>query len=75
MATEKTLKARQIQKNDTRANWDKATNFIPKLGELVLYTDENRIKIGDGSTTVVNLPYLTEQSQVTIKTWTATDFT
>lgn len=74
MATEKTLKARQIQKNDTKANWDKATNFIPKLGELILYTDENRIKIGDGSTTVVNLPYLTEQSQVTIKTWTAADF-
>lgn len=75
MATEKTLKARQIQKNDIRANWDKATNFIPKLGELILYTDENRIKIGDGSTTVVNLPYLTEQSQVIIKTWTAADFT
>lgn len=74
MATEKTLKARQIQKNDIRANWDKATNFIPKLGELILYTDENRIKIGDGSTTVVNLPYLTEQSQVIIKTWTAADF-
>ena len=74
MATEKTLKARQIPKNDTRANWDKATNFIPKLGELVLYTEENRIKIGDGSTAVVNLPYLTEQSQVTIKTWTAADF-
>lgn len=74
MATEKTLKARQIQKNDIRANWDKATNFIPKLGELILYTDENRIKIGDGSTTVVNLPYLTEQQQVIIKTWTAADF-
>lgn len=74
MATEKILKARQIQKNDIRANWDKATNFIPKLGELILYTDENRIKIGDGSTTVVNLPYLTEQSQVIIKTWTAADF-
>lgn len=74
MATEKTLKTRQIQKNDIRANWDKATNFIPKLGELILYTDENRIKIGDGSTTVVNLPYLTEQSQVIIKTWTAADF-
>lgn len=74
MATEKTLKARQIQKNDIRANWDKATNFIPKLGELILYTDENRIKIGDGSTTVVNLPYLTEQPQVIIKTWTVADF-
>lgn len=75
MAAEKTLKARQIQKNDIKTNWDKATNFIPKLGELILYTDENRIKIGDGSTTVVNLPYLTEQSQITIKTWTAADFT
>ena len=74
MAAEKTLKARQIQKNDIRANWDKATNFIPKLGELILYTDENRIKIGDGSTTIANLPYLTEQPQVIIKTWTAADF-
>lgn len=55
---EKTLNARVITKNDTKANWDKATNFVPKKGELIVYTDERKIKIGDGSTKVPSLPYM-----------------
>lgn len=55
-----TIKARQIQKNDTSANWEKATNFTPKLGELILYTDLNKIKIGNGTTNVNDLPFVTD---------------
>lgn len=57
------MKSRIIFKHDTEANWSQATNFIPKKGELILYDPDNtydytRIKIGDGSTKVSNLPFL-----------------
>ena len=32
MATEKNINARVILKHDTEANWNSATNFIPKKG-------------------------------------------
>ena len=55
----KTFQGRIVQKHDTKANWDKATNFVPLKGEIIIYDDLNKIKIGDGTTTVVNLPYST----------------
>lgn len=55
----KTFQGRIVQKHDTKANWEKATNFIPLKGEIIVYDDLNKIKIGDGTTTVVNLPYST----------------
>lgn len=53
----KTFQGRIIQKHDTKANWDKATNFIPLKGEIIIYDDLNKIKIGDGTTTVGNLTF------------------
>ena len=63
MATEKNVNARIIFKHDTEANWNSATNFVPKKGELILYDpdttyDYTRIKIGDGSLKVSALPFL-----------------
>lgn len=63
---EKQINGRIIQKHDSEANWEKATNFIPKAGEIIIYdTDEThhycRIKIGDGSTLINNLPFSTEE--------------
>ena len=63
---EKQFNGRIIQKHDSEANWKKATNFIPKAGEIIIYdTDEThyycRIKIGDGSTLINNLPFSTEE--------------
>lgn len=55
----KTFQGRIVQKHDTKANWDKATNFVPLKGEIIIYDGLNKIKIGDGTTTVVNLPYST----------------
>ena len=34
---EKELKARIVHKHDTEANWNKATNFIPKESEFIVY--------------------------------------
>ena len=56
MAT-KELKVRTQQKNDTSTNWAKATTFVPLKGELIVYTDIGQFKVGDGVTSVVNLPY------------------
>jgi hypothetical protein len=62
----KTIDARTQQKYDTTANWNKATNFIPMVGEIIVYTDgwgtnQPRIKIGNGTTTVINLPFTDEE--------------
>ena len=60
---EKTLKTRIIHNHDVELNWNKATNFIPKQGEIIVYDiDSNhsyeRIKVGDGATNVNNLPFV-----------------
>lgn len=63
MASEKTLNTRFQNKHDIEANWNKATNFIPKVGEMIVYDKDSnfnypRIKIGDGSANVINLPFI-----------------
>lgn len=62
MAIEKNISSRIIHKHDVEANWLKATNFTPLLGELIIYdTDDNysypRFKVGDGATNVNKLPF------------------
>ena len=54
------IKENTIIKKDTTENWNKAKNFIPKLNEVIIYTDfsPNRIKIGDGKTKINNLPFV-----------------
>lgn len=54
----KTLTTRVQQKSDTSANWAKATNFTPLKGEIIVYTDLNKIKIGDGVTKVGVLEFV-----------------
>lgn len=59
---EKNLNARIIHKHDIEENWLKATSFIPKQGEIIVYdVDTNynyeRLKIGNGETNVNNLPF------------------
>lgn len=66
----KTLKARIVQKHDTEANWKKATGFVPKDGEIIVYskdTDNNaRLKIGDGTTNINNLSFANDASAIFI---------
>lgn len=58
----KQLNTRIQHKYDTAENWDKATEFVPLSGELIIYAPDAdnpycRIKIGDGQTTVNNLAF------------------
>ena len=69
--SDKILNTRIKQKIDTKANWDKAVNFVPLKGEIIVYSDLNKIKVGDGVTKVGSLPFLADSggtvTSVTIK--------
>lgn len=60
--SEKTLKSRIVNKHDTEAKWKSASTFVPKQGEIIIYDKDSthtyeRFKIGDGVTTIGNLPF------------------
>lgn len=62
---EKTLNTRFQMKTDTEENWLKATNFIPKNGEIIIYAIDGthnyqRVKVGDGIKKVNELPFINE---------------
>lgn len=62
---EKSLQARIQNKCDTTANWAKATNFVPKKGEIIVYSDGGgtgipKMKVGDGATKVGSLKFADE---------------
>ena len=62
---DKNFNARIQQKHDVEVNWLKATNFIPLLGEIIIYDADAthstpRIKVGDGETFVSSLPFIDE---------------
>lgn len=57
-----TIKTRIQLKSDTEANWI-AHPITPLAGELIVYTSDathsySRLKIGDGQTSVGNLPFV-----------------
>lgn len=59
---DKIIKTRIVHKHDIEENWNKATNFIPMQGEIIVYDIDDthsheRFKIGDGINTVGNLPF------------------
>ena len=64
-----TIKTRIRLKSDTEANWNKAgpkdgsAGFVPLAGELIVYNADathpfSRLKVGDGITNIVNLPFI-----------------
>ena len=53
-------KTRIQQKHAPSTDWAKATNFTPLDGEIIIYTDLNRFKIGDGVTKVNDLKFADE---------------
>lgn len=60
---EKSLQARIQNKCDLTANWEKATNFVPKKGEIIIYSDGGgvgipKMKVGDGTTKVGSLKFI-----------------
>ena len=63
--SDKTLNARIQMKTDTEANWSRATNFVPKIGEIIIYAIDathsyQRVKVGNGTKKVNELPFINE---------------
>ena len=52
------IKEQSFIKKDTSINWDKAKNFIPKENEVIIYTDLNKKKIGNGKNKLSELPFI-----------------
>ena len=79
---ERNIQSRVVNKHDVEKNWNKAINFIPKKGEIIIYdVDENydypRLKVGDGETVVSALPFnggAAKWSDLTEKPFEAEDF-
>jgi hypothetical protein len=63
--SEKRINGRIVLKHDIEPNWKLATGFTPMAGEVIIYDiDDNhsyeRIKIGDGSKNVNELPFVND---------------
>jgi len=65
-----TIKSRILLKTDTTLNWNKATNFIPKKGEICIYSDRFQlddgsyvpgIKVGDGTSYINELEFMGDE--------------
>lgn len=62
------IKTRIQHKHDLEVNWQKAVNFVPLDGELIIYDKEidssgnvikpERVKIGDGVNNVNDLAFM-----------------
>lgn len=66
--SEKKMNARVLNKHDTRTNWSKATGFIPKPGEIIIYDKDPangddsgypKFKVGNGIDIPIDLPFAT----------------
>lgn len=52
------IKEQSFIKKDTSENWNKAKNFIPKENEVIIYTDLEKKKIGNGKNLLNELPFI-----------------
>lgn len=55
------IKEQTIIKKDSPENWNKAKNFVPKEGEIIVYLGMG-MKLGNGETKVNDLPFVSQTS-------------
>lgn len=60
-----TIHARIVNMHDVEERWNQAVTFVPRAGELIVYDADaqhnySRFKVGDGVTSVVDLPFSME---------------
>lgn len=58
-------------RNDSHANWEKQSNFVPMDGEIIIYDKDSEhpyqlLKIGDGVSSLNHLPFINSVSEVEI---------
>ena len=52
------IKEQNLVKKDTSENWNKAKNFIPIENEVIIYTDLDKKKIGNGKSKLNELLFI-----------------
>lgn len=55
-----------IVSENTTEGWEMESMYVPKRGEICLFSDTNRIKVGDGSVPIVDLPFIGAHDTKTI---------
>ena len=65
--SETTFQTRIQNKSDTEQNWNAKSSFVPLKGEIIVYEGDNKIKIGDGVTTLSNLPFIVSETTINEK--------
>lgn len=60
---------RYQHKHEIEKNWQKAVNFIPLQAEIIVYDADSihpqaRLKIGDGKTSINDLPFYGEKKDL-----------
>lgn len=55
------IKEQTTIKKDSPENWNKAKNFVPKEGEIIVYLGMG-MKLGNGETKVNDLPFISQTS-------------
>lgn len=66
---------RTTQTIDTTANWNRRTTYIPQEGQIIVYSDYAvidgvnvpNIKVGDGTTYVVDLPFVGDDLRIAVE--------
>lgn len=70
----RSITARVIHMHDVESNWVKCTSFVPQISEIIVYDPDStytypRFKIGDGKTSVVNLPFAADNALDGVIEW------
>lgn len=56
-----------LMSENTAEGWAAMGDYVPKAGEICLYSDAAKIKIGDGSAFIADLPFIGEQDIQTLR--------
>lgn len=54
----RTLADLKIVSENTSEGWQENRLYVPKLGEICIFSDTHAIKIGDGSVAIADLPFI-----------------
>lgn len=64
---ENVMHTRIVHTHDMEQNWERASTFVPRKGEMICYDPDekhsySRFKVGDGIHTINDLPFTVEAS-------------
>lgn len=67
LSGDQTVADLDLVSENTTEGWTGMTDYVPKAGEICLYTDAWKIKIGDGSAPIVDLPFIGDKDLESVR--------